>query len=215
MNGNDQLNFIPPYALSFRAWGYRSNLFLYLYCDLSLCSSQRRRNSCHVEEDVLCSDPLSLLTSEGNSFLNYVKDTVHKWNKTTDYVVAIISSYTNANLKWTAYLLWFHFLFEVLLALQYILLTLPVLQHICGQFLHVLVVALKVVSLRLFSDVCYRKLSHVDMLSQGQICLHKLLAAEERVKSTPLVIWRKIPQQSHRKLGSEGLAPLFKSCQAL
>lgn len=51
-----------------------------------------------------------------------------------------------------------------------------------------LVVALKVLSLGLFSDVCYRKPSHVDMLSQGQICLRKLLAAEERVKSTPLVI---------------------------
>lgn len=44
------------------------------------------------------------------------------------------------------------------------------------------------VALWLFSNVCCRKPSRVDMLSQGQICLHKSLAAEERVKSTPLVI---------------------------
>lgn len=88
-------------------------------------------------------------------------------------------------------LLWLNFLFEVLLALQCILLmemSLPVTQLVCGQFLYALVAVLKVLFLRLFSDVCCRKFRCTDVLRQGQICLHKLLAAEERVKSTPLVI---------------------------
>lgn len=42
-NGNDQLNFVPPYALFFKAWFYKSNLDLYFYCDPSFCSSQRKK----------------------------------------------------------------------------------------------------------------------------------------------------------------------------
>lgn len=66
--------------------------------------------------------------------------------------------------------------------------SLLVLQHVCGQFLHALVAGVKVLLLGLISDVCCRKSGCADVLRQGQICLHKLLAAEERVKSTPLVI---------------------------
>lgn len=77
------------------------------------------------------------------------------------------------------------------MALQYILLmerSLPVVQHVWGPFLHAPVAVLKVLLLRLFSDVCCRKSSCADVLRQGQMCLHKILAAEKRVKSTPRVI---------------------------
>lgn len=69
-------------------------------------------------------------------------------------------------------LLWLNFLFGVLLDLQYILLmerSLPVVQHGCGQFLHVFVAVLKVLLLRPFSDVCCRKSTCADVLRQGQI----------------------------------------------
>ena len=64
-----------------------------------------------------------------------------------------------------------------------------------------LVVRLEVLVLRLFSDVCHRKPGCLDVRSQGQVHLHKLLAAEGRVKSMPLVIQRENSTVKAQKTG--------------
>lgn len=67
------------------------------------------------------SDPLSSLTSDGNSSLNYVVDTVQKWKNPTDYVITL-NYLTQMQiwyfLKLAAYISCFNFFFDVLLALQ-------------------------------------------------------------------------------------------------
>lgn len=80
MDRNDQLHFIPPYALFFRTWGYKRNLFYTFTVAPSFAPLRGGKILSLFEDDIFCSDPLMSLVSGGNSFLKCIRQSVNETN---------------------------------------------------------------------------------------------------------------------------------------
>lgn len=72
---NYQLHFI-PYALFFRTWGYKSNLFYTFTVTPFFAPPRGGKILSLFEDDIFCSDPLLSLISGGSSFLKCVIDSL-------------------------------------------------------------------------------------------------------------------------------------------